>query len=383
MLFRSGIEGGLDMNFFAARFYDPVLARWHSPDPLEQFHSPYLAMCDDPANFTDPDGRAGIPFLQDFMKSNLGQAVAGIAAIASYAVGMGGVTSGISMLGAIGGTMGNIVSGAVSIAAIASSVKSVASLANQGSGVARGGSLSMSNELMNDVNSHGNVGMSFSGARNEGGPNGDQPNSNKSIYSSIRWYTYTIDVNNSRQFWLHEFTPFETAANPPFEPSNQLVGHYLVDSVNDIPEGEIAWLNGDIGVQGIYQMTTDEVEEFKNGINGYGPDIGGIRIVKLFKPIQKFRKSYLRKGLKFYRDFLSKNTKNFSSLMKSQRQARNLALNKLGKNPVKVEKYKWRSANGKWQYRAKPSDIADRHIHLEELDPKTGEVIRNFHLRWE
>ena len=69
--------------------------------------------------------------------------------------------------------------------------------------------------------------------------------------------------------------------------------------------------------------------------------------------------------------------------MKSQRQARNLALNKLGKNPVKVEKYKWRSANGKWQYRAKPSDIADRHIHLEELDPKTGEVIRNFHLRWE
>ena len=124
-------------------------------------------------NFTDPDGRAGIPFLQDFMKSNLGQAVAGIAAIASYAVGMGGVTSGISMLGAIGGTIGNIVSGAVSIAAIASSVKSVASLANQGSDVARGGSFAMSNELMDDVNSHGHVGMSFSGARNESGVDGD------------------------------------------------------------------------------------------------------------------------------------------------------------------------------------------------------------------
>jgi hypothetical protein len=23
--------------------YDPVIGRWHAPDPLEQFHSPYLA----------------------------------------------------------------------------------------------------------------------------------------------------------------------------------------------------------------------------------------------------------------------------------------------------------------------------------------------------
>ena len=40
-----GIDGGLDMNFFAARFYDPVLARWHSPDPLEQFHCNPTANC--------------------------------------------------------------------------------------------------------------------------------------------------------------------------------------------------------------------------------------------------------------------------------------------------------------------------------------------------
>ena len=28
--------------------------------------------------------------------------------------------------------------------------------------------------------------------------------------------------------------------------------------------------------------------------------------------------------------------------------------------------------DGKWQYRAKPGDVADNHIHLEELNPKTG-----------
>ena len=31
-----------------------------TPDPLEQMHSPYVALCGDPANFVDPDGRAGI-----------------------------------------------------------------------------------------------------------------------------------------------------------------------------------------------------------------------------------------------------------------------------------------------------------------------------------
>ena len=141
-----GIDGGLDMNFFAARFYDPVLARWHSPDPLEQFHSPYLAMCDDPVqqfltaaqrrlrnanpdaigtNFTDPDGRAGIPFLQDFMKSTLGECVIG-------SIGAIGGAFGIAGLMSIGGAIGNVVSGAISIGTTANSIKSVASLANQG-----------------------------------------------------------------------------------------------------------------------------------------------------------------------------------------------------------------------------------------------------------
>jgi len=35
-----------------------------------------------------------------------------------------------------------------------------------------------------------------------------------------------------------------------------------------------------------------------------------------------------------------------------------------------------------WQYRYKPDDVADRQIHLEELNPKTGAVTNNYHLRW-
>ena len=164
------------------------------------------------------------------MKSTVGECVIG-------SIGAIGGAFGIAGLMSIGGAIGNVVSGAISIGTTANSIKSVASLANQGSGVARGGSFAMSNELMDDVNSHGHVGMSFSGARNESGVDGGPTDPICSIYSPIRWYTFTIDANNSRQFWLHEFTPFETGANPPVEASNELVGHYLVDTVDEIPVG--------------------------------------------------------------------------------------------------------------------------------------------------
>jgi RHS repeat-associated protein len=54
---------GLDLNYFAARYYDPILGRWHAPDPLEQCHSPYTGMVNDPANFVDPDGRLATPLV--------------------------------------------------------------------------------------------------------------------------------------------------------------------------------------------------------------------------------------------------------------------------------------------------------------------------------
>lgn len=81
-------------------------------------------------------------------------------------------------------------------------------------------------------------------------------------------------------------------------------------------------------------------------------------------------------------DFQTKNTEQFSAKMNSERDARNLARTKLGKDPVEVGPNKWRSRDGVWQYRAKPGDVSDKHIHLERLDPRTGEVLQNWHLRW-
>jgi hypothetical protein len=84
----------------------------------------------------------------------------------------------------------------------------------------------------------------------------------------------------------------------------------------------------------------------------------------------------------YVKDYSTKNTKDLSAYFKSEREARNLARTKLGKNPVEVGPNKWRSADGKWQYRAKPGDLKDNHIHIEELNPETGEVLQNYHLRW-
>jgi RHS repeat-associated protein len=49
-------ENGLNWYDFHARLYDPVLGRWHTPDPAQQYVSPYMAMGDDPINRIDPNG---------------------------------------------------------------------------------------------------------------------------------------------------------------------------------------------------------------------------------------------------------------------------------------------------------------------------------------
>ena len=88
---------------------------------------------------------------------------------------------------------------------------------------------------------------------------------------------------------------------------------------------------------------------------------------------------------KFPIDFTSRTTKNYNWLYDTEGQARQYARQMVGKNPVYIGDSKFRSLDGRWQYRAKPIDLNashgnGSHIHLEKLNPKTGEVIENHHL---
>ena len=49
-------EDGIKSNSFQLRLYNPRIGRWMSPDPYNQFYSPYLAMGNSPTNQVDPDG---------------------------------------------------------------------------------------------------------------------------------------------------------------------------------------------------------------------------------------------------------------------------------------------------------------------------------------
>jgi len=46
----------LDWYCYGARMYDPALGRWHVPDPMQQFYSPYVYAANDPISNIDPSG---------------------------------------------------------------------------------------------------------------------------------------------------------------------------------------------------------------------------------------------------------------------------------------------------------------------------------------
>jgi len=132
------------------------------------------------------------------------------------------------------------------------------------------------------------------------------------------------------------------------------------------------------------QFTTQDPIGLLGGVNGYQYAPNPVHWIDLFG--LTCEEDVAKKG--YPKDYSSKNTINQSAKYKSERDARNVARTKVGKKPVQVEPNKLRSQDGKWQYRGKPEDLKGHsandspHIHLERLNPKTGEVLENWHLRW-
>ena len=53
-------EGGINLYYFGARYYDPVVGIWTSRDPMEQFWNTYFYVGRNPINFIDPWGMDAI-----------------------------------------------------------------------------------------------------------------------------------------------------------------------------------------------------------------------------------------------------------------------------------------------------------------------------------
>ncbi len=57
------LEDDFNLNWYhyGARYYDPQLGRWQQVDPVDEFHSPYVYVGNNPVMFIDPDGEKVSP----------------------------------------------------------------------------------------------------------------------------------------------------------------------------------------------------------------------------------------------------------------------------------------------------------------------------------
>jgi hypothetical protein len=149
-------------------------------------------MLGDPANFIDPDGRAGIPFLQDFMKSDGGTFLLNLAGQAAFLGAM------LSPLGSIGGTLSNIVSIGASLYSAGSSVKNLAEFTSEGSTKTYARYDFSADFSMMKSSRH--AGMAFEGAANES--NGDPK---KKDPKSVTIYSPSDNLKTSTTEFEHKF----------------------------------------------------------------------------------------------------------------------------------------------------------------------------------
>jgi RHS repeat-associated protein len=360
------LDEDADLNWldYGFRNYDPQIGRFPQLDPLTDeypFLTPYQYASNDPITNIDIDGLEG------------GGSVGGAAASAG---GDFTYTAAASF---------NFMAFTASVR-VATATTSVVSTASKSTNIL---SLigSISSILIHSSISVGNIiNTNFTSSQIGGGP---------------KWQAYlqSVALRGGADAALHanSFGVFGADHSEDYNTDEEKAAYLRGRVGGDIATMGTAATEVQIGEGGLLTTGFTGVGALvSGGLAVHGAVAGGIATADMSTSLQKLYKlqggrnansskppKYTPPKQKGYlKDFVTKNTQNLSAYFKSEREARNLARTKLGKNPIEIEPNKWRSSNGKWQYRAKPGDVNDRHIHLEELNPQTGEVLTNYHLRW-
>jgi RHS repeat-associated protein len=104
--------------YFGARFYDPTLGLFLSPDPQAQYASPYLHGGGNPVYAADPDGEALFGFLIALLEPLLASAIASSFISAVAAAASGGDIAGAAIEGLVAGGAGAAIGTALGVANI-------------------------------------------------------------------------------------------------------------------------------------------------------------------------------------------------------------------------------------------------------------------------
>lgn len=118
-----------NLYYFGARYYDPDLRRFTTPDPAKQFASPYVYVANDPIKNTDPDGR--VVGIDDAIElAVIAEVTADVAAEAAAAAAATATTTAVEA-----GTATAAMIGVVEMDVEVTSVASVASLSSTGADI--------------------------------------------------------------------------------------------------------------------------------------------------------------------------------------------------------------------------------------------------------
>lgn len=91
----------LNYNEFELRTYDPQIGRWTTPDPYDEFASPYLGMGTDPANNVDPSGGSIWGALWSFFGGSVSAGSSGFVGVGNACAAIGSTSASCSGLATV------------------------------------------------------------------------------------------------------------------------------------------------------------------------------------------------------------------------------------------------------------------------------------------